>query len=116
MSAWLVAEIIIWNLPAYKHGGASDAVAPADANMTAPLLSNDSSVAALGANTSTTYGSRPSTPSQTTETSPETIMRDKGKPRIVNAIGCLLAIAAIAITGVTFYTIFTDIDDDDTPS
>ncbi|KAL3904713.1 MAG: hypothetical protein SGILL_009961 [Bacillariaceae sp.] len=123
MSAWLVAEIIIWNLPAYKSGedggGSDNGIASEDANMAAPLLSNDNGDAsAVGNDTpdnTTTYGSGTSTPPQATEASPETISQDAGKPRIVNAIGCLLAIAAIAITGITFYTIFTD-NNDDTPS
>jgi hypothetical protein len=110
MSAWLVAEFIIWSLPAYKGDDNSENVTmeSEDAFMSAPLLTNESVNDGTAA-----YGSGMVQVSETPFTAQATM---KSKPTLVNAIGCLLALASVAITCLTFYTILSDSNDDGTQS
>jgi len=118
MSAWLVAEIVIYCLPNFDSNDKTFVTSPSPSDaMTAPLLSNADGNTTITDNegdnprATTSYGSdiqSPSDPSAVTrEISATALDSSKDFSSIVNLIGVLLACAAVAISSKTLYMMFT---------
>lgn len=133
LSAGVVAEIIIYFLPSHDHniGERGSAMTEEDrqeeeeeAALVSPLLQSHPSTeqqreaSSNTDNSTTTYGTSEQTRGSQNSIpyTPRLHTNDvvDGMPWVVNLVGGLLALAAIAITGKTFYVILATSSPDDT--